>query len=207
MFQPWFVELISVLSDIVVGISAVVAIIAGIFGFKKWRAELMAKAKLEVARKVAVLAQKFRDEFNWVRSPFTYGGEFAERQKGDYETNEEDQVNDEYFARTNRLRSLQETVRDLRVARWEAELILDEGIGKLIEPIEGAFRELSKAIREYFSMRLDWSTSNRRDLGWDDERHQSHFKTVYGMTDDEIGESVDAAVNALLEELKRYIKR
>jgi len=207
MFQPCFVDLISVLSEIVVGISAVVAIIAGIFGFRKWRTELRDKVGLELALKIALLAQEFRDKFNWVRNPLTYRSEIAERQKGDHETNERDWKKDAYFAKANRLRSLQETVTNLRVARWEAELILDEGIGKLIEPIEGAFRELSKAINEYFSFQLEASTRTRREAGWDSTRDRSVYLTVYSMPGDEFGESVDDAVNALLEELKRHIKR
>lgn len=206
MFQPWFVELISVLSEIVVGICAVVAIIAGIFGFKKWRTELVAKAKLEVARKVAVLAQKFEDEFGFARSAIILPGECAERPKGKDEKSWEASLYDEYFARANRLETVGETWRSLRQARWEAEVTLDEGVGELIDHIEKPLVELYSALPEYFKMHLEKAGGHQEKPGWDSNRYVSLNRIVYAGGDDEFGKSVDAVVNALLEELKRYTK-
>ena len=55
MFQPWFVELIGVLSDICVGISAIVVAVLGFIGLRQWRKELTGKSKFDIARRMAIL--------------------------------------------------------------------------------------------------------------------------------------------------------
>ena len=62
MFQPWFVELIGVLSDICVGISAIVVAVLGFIGLRQWRKELTGKSKFDIARRMAILSFRFRDE-------------------------------------------------------------------------------------------------------------------------------------------------
>lgn len=206
MFQPWFVELVSVLSDCLVGLSALILACIGIIGLTQWRTELTGKTKFEVARKMALLAFQFRDEFRQARNPFTFPGESADRQRNDSETREEAQVLDEYFARRKRLRPLQETLKNLHAASWEAEVILDENIGKLIRPVEGAFKELFAAIEVYFQMQLEGVRGGRRHPEPDHVWLQSQFEQVYGTGDDEVSQSIDAAVNALVEALKTHTK-
>jgi len=206
MFQPWFKELVSVLSDVFVGASALIVAGVAFCGLRQWRAELMAKAKLEVARKVAVLAQKFKLEFDWARYAFVYPGECAERPKGKDEKSWEASHRDEYFARMNRVETVGETWRSLRQARWEAGVTLDEGVGELIDRIEKPFRELYFAIPAYFKMHLEKAGSHQEKPGWDSNRYGSLNRIVYAGGDDEFGKSVGAVINALLEELKRYTK-
>jgi len=43
MFQPWFVELIAIISDIVVSLSALIVAVLGIIGLYQWRRELTGK--------------------------------------------------------------------------------------------------------------------------------------------------------------------
>jgi len=48
IFEPWFVQLISVISDATVGLSAVAVAIIAFVGLKQWRFELIGRAKFEV---------------------------------------------------------------------------------------------------------------------------------------------------------------
>jgi len=54
MFQPWFVELIAIISDIVVSLSALIVAVLGIIGLYQWRRELTGKVKFKIARKMSV---------------------------------------------------------------------------------------------------------------------------------------------------------
>lgn len=78
MFQPWFVEFVRVLSDIVVGLSAAAVAIAGVSGLYQWRAELKGRTKYELACRMVILAFQFRDEYKRARNPFTFPGESAD---------------------------------------------------------------------------------------------------------------------------------
>jgi hypothetical protein len=201
---PTFAESISVISNTLVGLSAVAVAIIGFIGLKQWRAELTGKTKFDSARKMAVLTFQYRDEFKRARNPFTFSGESAERQKGANETPDETNLLDEYFARRKRLAPLQETLRQLYEASWEAEILLDKDINMAIIPLENSFKELFASMEAYFQTRI--SQAKRKGQNINDEWLQPHYKNVYGTADDEISKSIDTAANALVERLKSYIK-
>ena len=95
MFEPWFVELISILSNAFIGLSALAVAVIGFVGLRQWRAELTGKTKFDIARKLAILAFQYRDEYKRARNPFTFPGEWSERQKGENEAADEANVLDE----------------------------------------------------------------------------------------------------------------
>ncbi len=55
-------------------------------------------------------------------------------------------------------------------------------------------------------MQLEEARGRQREPGWESNRSESLNRIVYAGGDDEFEKSVDAVVNALLEELKRYTK-
>jgi len=204
MLPSYLVETISVVSDAFVALSALAVAIIGFIGLRQWREELTGKAKFEVARKIVTLSFQFRDEFGRARSPLTFGGEAAERPKFGGETEEETQLLDECFARKKRLEPLQESMRKLREASWEAEIVLSEDVGKLLQPFEHAFIELWSAIEAYFSTQLKRAKSGQRNSQLDDGL-KSQQAIIYGI-DDKPSRAVDASVTALLRKLKAYVK-
>jgi hypothetical protein len=205
MFQPWFVDLISVLSNIFVGLSALAVAIIGFVGLRQWRAELTGRTKFEIARKIAVLAFQYRDEYKRARNPFTFPGEWSERQKAENETIEESSVLDEYFARRKRLSPLQEILRQMYEVSWEAEVLLDKNIGKSITPFEDSFKELFTSTEAYFHTLYN-QVKRKQGRDMNDEWLQNHYEVVYGTAEDQISKTVDIAANALVEKLKGYIK-
>jgi hypothetical protein len=205
MFAPWFVELISVLSNAFVGLSALAVAIIGLVGLRQWRAELTGKTKFDVARKMARLAFQYRDEYKRARNPFTFTGESSERQKDAGETPDETNILDEYFARRKRLSPPQETLRQLYEVSWEAEILLDKNIGKAISPLEDSFKELFSSMEAYFHTRYN-QAKHKQGYDMSEEWLQNHYKVVYGTADDEYSKKVDNATSAIVEKLKVYIK-
>lgn len=205
MIEPWLTELISVLSNALVGLSALAVAIIGLIGLRQWRAELTGKTKFDIARKMAILAFQYRDEYKRARNPFTFSGESSERQKAENETADETNILDEYFARKKRIAPLQETLRQLYEASWEAEILLDKNISKAISPLEDSFKELFASMETYFHTRYNQA---KHKQGYDNTEGvlQNHFKIVYGTADDEISKIIDVATNALVGKLKSYIK-
>jgi hypothetical protein len=98
MFQSWFVEPVSLLSNICVGVSAIVVAGVSVYGIWQWQRELKGRSKFEIAKKMTLLAFQFQDELRTARSPATFLGESAERKKGDNETPGERHTRDEHFA-------------------------------------------------------------------------------------------------------------
>ena len=83
-FQEWLVQLISMFSNILLGIAAIM----GIIGLRHWRSELIGKTKFDIARKMMGLAYKFRDEFAAARRP-AFPGYSAGRIRQEGETQEQ----------------------------------------------------------------------------------------------------------------------
>ena len=203
MIPSLYVELVSFLKDILIGLSALTAAIIGIIGLRQWRAELKGKTKFETARKLALLSFEFRDKFKSARAPLTFASESAQRQKGDNETPEEAQLLDEYFAREKRLKPLQETLKKLNIANWEAEIILNEN--NLIQSLNDAFITLLASTHTYFDTKIKQVRSPLRGPVQEEAWLQSHHKIIYGI-EDEFSQSIDDAVNTLTQKLRRYIK-
>lgn len=212
-FQPWFVQLISVLSDLFVGLSAVGVAILACWGLKQWRVELEGKVRFEIARRMVSLAFQFRDEFKRARSGEKFFGKSSERQKGDDETPEKARLLNKHFRRRKGLEPLQETLRKLYESAWETEAITDENVSKFIEPLENTYKRLDRAVTIYFSTKLKLQSERQenqveytfRDFIIESDELESYRSIIYSSDDDEMSQSVDAAVNTLAEELKKLI--
>jgi len=125
-------ELISMISNIVVALSALIVALVAFIGLRTWRKELTGKAKFEVARNVMSLALKLNAGFKAARDIFTFSGEYVGRSRQENETSGVSQVLDEWYARSNRLKPLQENLIKIQEASWEAEILLEEYSSKLI---------------------------------------------------------------------------
>jgi len=203
MFAPWFIELVSVLSNVCVGISALAVTIISFVGLQQWRRELTGKTKFDVAHRMAVLANRYRDEYKKARNPFTFPGESSKREKGENETHNETDILDEYFARQGRLTPLQDILRQLYEISWEAEILLDKNINRAIVPLEDSFKKLYSSIQAYFFTRYELIRRNH-DFN-NDESMQNYYKVIYGY-DDEISDEVEIATSAIVNKMKSYLK-
>lgn len=197
-------EIVSVVSDAFVALSAFVVAVLGVVGVWQWRKELTGKARFETARKLALLSLQFRDKFRRARSPFTFPGESTDRLRNDSKSEEENRLLDEFFARRERIEFLGETLVKLQVAGWEAEIILGEDIGELLQPFERGFADLWTTTEAYFRTQLERARSGQKNPETDDWLKSQHAM-IYGVND-EPSRTIDAAVDALLSKLKTYVK-
>jgi len=201
-------ELVSLLSDIAIGVSAVIVASLAVFGLRTWRRELTGKAKFDVARNVMLLGFKLRDDFQWATSPFTSSGESVGRSRRENESSNESTVLNEWYARQRRLQPLVEDLQKLQTAGWEAEILLGEDSGKSVSEAIGIFRhnyaELVRAIEDYFEERYKDArgASENIDQGW----LKGLRKTVYSIPGRGLLKQTDEATAELASTLKAYVK-
>ena len=205
MFQDWFIEGVSTISNVIIGLSAIAVAAIGFAGLQQWRRELRGKSRFELARRIAVIAFDFRDRFHTARNPFTFAGEYADRTRAPDETPQATNVLDEWHARGKRLEELRTAGRLLHEASWEASVLLDEEVTQLILPLENSLRDLSVSFQTYFQSQM--MNANRphapaRDQEW----LQPHHRTVYGTSDDPIAMNVDQGVEDLVKNVRKYIR-
>ena len=199
--------MVSLVSDIAVGISALIVAGVAIVGLRTWRKEMTGKAKFDIARNCMLLAYKLKADFEWARFIMTSSQESADRQPQEDESPRLSRVLDEWYAKSRRLQPLSENLRALQESGWEAEIVLGVDAGKqvsdAIKAIRQRYGELSAAITSYFE-------EKRRKT----ENHEVEVKPdwlmelrrlVYSSGEDDFSKQIDDAVDQLASALKPYV--
>jgi len=201
-------ELVSLVSDIALGISAVVVAVVAFFGLRTWRKELTGKAKFDVARNVMLLGFKLRENFKWARNPGGWSWEYANRTRQENESPELSAVLDQWYAKNQRLQLLVENLQKLEEAAWEAEILLNEDSGKCVQEAFNTYRssyaELSSAIYSYFETRHDEAIG--QDVRQRQEEQKELKKEIYSAARDDFSKRIDQATEQLATALKTYVK-
>lgn len=206
MFQPWFVEIMQVISNVAVTITSIIVAIVAVIGLSQWQRELKGKARFDVIKRLTYSAYEFRDQYNRARSMWTDGSESYSRLKNNDETKKETLYRNEYFARSQRILPLQKTLRDMYQSSWEGEILFEDiEIGKLIKPFEKAFKDLNIAIGTYFSRYIERSMKDAEvpseDKAWLKEDHE----VIYGHHDDKHSKHIDKVLEDFISELKPLV--
>jgi hypothetical protein len=202
------VSLVSLISDIVVGVSALGVAVIACFGLQTWRKELTGKAKFALARDVMLLGLKLKAHFEWARNLFTHSTESADRSRQESETPGVSQVLDEWYARASRLKPLQENLIKVQEASWEAQILLSKDSSNSVSEAVAVYRrnlaELSTAISSYFDTRRHEAVTGipYKDQDWLEKLH----KTIYGEPEDNFSKQIDKATTKLESALQAYVK-
>ena len=154
------------------------------YGVGQWRAELRGRVKLGLSTRLGKSASRFEAIFRDLRA--SLGDPWEDRKTA-----------------AESIKPLHETYVGLMEAKWEAEIVMSNGIYELIESIAKEYRALRAAIDDHFYQREhpDSVTRTPEDLIEDRER----TKLMYGDPDDDKGKALKGLVNQLKEELKREL--
>jgi len=202
------VDIISIIKDIFLGLSAIAIAVLAWLGLKTWRRELTGKAKFETARNMMHIGYKLKADLEFVRNPFTYSYESADRTKQSEESDNESQVLDEWHAKSKRLNPVTESLNKLIELQWESEILLDEhdvqSIKEAVQSFRESYAELSSAISSYFDTTYKQARARQpyKDQEWLKELHH----TIYSVGEDDLSKKVDEATEKLSSALKQYVK-
>jgi len=201
-------EQISLISDIVVGVSAVFVAGVAFFGLQTWRKELTGKAKFEIARNTTLLSSRLKAEFQDAVNIFTSSAESIGRVKSESETPEESQVLNEWYARGHHLQPLSDDLRKFIELSWESEVVLGEVAGaqvsETLKIYRKSFAELSSAIYSYFETRRHEVVSNRPYENQDWLNNLHHI--IYQLPDSDYLKNIESINEELASVLKRYVR-
>ena len=199
--QECFLKATGIINNIIVALSAVTVSIIGLLGLRQWRKVLKGKTQFDLARRLALLAFEFKDQFHATRNVGTFRGEYTNRKRDEKESKEEKSNLDEWYARRKRMESLHDIVKKLHEASWEASILFDKKAPQLIQPLEASYKDLLVSFQTYFNFQIKPDRFNQ-DADW----FKKHHYKVYGWPGDEIGKHVDSAVQTFVEYLSTYIK-
>lgn len=203
-----FAETVSVIKDIIIGLSAIAVAWFAWLGLKTWRKELTGKARFETARNMMRAAFKLKGDFEWARNPLTRSFEWEDRQKKSEESLEESEVLNNWHAKIQRLNSVVESLNKIIELGWEAKVLVDEAqeqtIDEAVKSLKESYADLSSATAEYFDGRLQEVRSG--ELLRDREFMKEMNHKIYHAGEDEFSKKVNEAVEKLSSALKQYVK-
>ncbi len=208
MFQPWFVELVSVLNSIVGAVIGIALLGLAVYGYNQWRTEVRGQAQFKLASKMVKLASQFKDEFERARFFITTKDERAKRAKSVDEMPEQTRILDERDARVNRMGVSYKIFGKLEEAVWEADVILGEEASKLIQPLRREWMNLFDAAFYYFEEELRNLREPNTRTPKIEARQKELWNIIYNTRfgEDEVARRVENTVNNLKEYLKKFLK-
>jgi len=202
------VNMISMVSDIVLGISAIAVAFVAMIGLSTWRRELAGKAIFEASKKMMGFVYKIVDGYQWTASLMTYSTESIDRTRQPGESDAVKLVLDEWYAKSKRLESVLKNYNELAEANWEVKTILGQEAAKNIEErlvlIRKEIVNLSTAIYSYFEIGQQEAESghNTRNTEFKEEMR----KIVYQSPDSEEFKKLNVLVGDIDRELSPYLR-
>ena len=201
-------SIISIIKDILLGLSAISVALFAWFGLKTWRKELTGKAKFETARNMMHTGLELKANLEWVRHPLLRSNEYTDRIVKAEETAPETAVLNNWYAKNIRLNPAVESRNKIINIQWEAETLLDESsvisIKEAIQSFRESYANLSTAIEEYFDIQLD---AARTGVPYNDQDYlKALSKIIYSAQNDDFSKKVDEALDKLSSALKQYVK-
>ena len=201
-------DILSIVRDVVLGLSAIAVAFFAWLGLKTWRRELTGRARFETARNMMRIGFELKDNFGLVRHISTKSYEYADRTTQAEESDAESQVLNEWHVKTKRLNSVVESLKKIIEVQWEAEILLNEisvqSIKEAIQSYRESYGDLSSAIETYFEIRYD--EARTKELYQNQEWLRGLKKTIYSAANDEFSQKVDEATDKLSYALKQYVK-
>ena len=199
--------MISDISNIIVGVSAVVVAVVAVFGLNSWRKEIVGKSKYDLAKRLMLLVNRLEDEFGWARFSLSESGEYLERPRPPDEPAAITPIRNEWFLRKHRIQPLKKDMLELHEANWEAQTILDEDTSKVVgdgvKRLSASLADLDTSVDYYFEAKEEEARGISTNV--DSEWLAGLRKTIYGRANDDFSRQINEVVIKFGSALKKYL--
>lgn len=203
-----FAEIVGMLSDVAVGMAAVVAAYVAWRGLKTWKEQLSGTTEYELARRVLRALYTHRNAINGVRHPFMSVEEMPEPEDAGEMSREQVRhhgIAKAYQARWDRVMAAR---RELDAELLEAEVLWGAELGSRFKAIDALERELFVAVGTHVQQHDPALHARRREAL--ERRAATRRDVLFGNFDDGpdpyLSEYV-AAVRAIEDYLRPHLRR
>jgi hypothetical protein len=199
-----FQAYVTLIKDIVTGLSALTAAIIAIVGLQAWKKQLMGKTEYELAQKYLRAVYKIREALAWVRNPYQGPTEIAQAMtEAKFEnisiSNPSFPVKSTIAVYQKRFQKVTEAFLDLDAIMLEAEALWGEGVREHIKSLQKHSYKLFIVVQAYIS-------DMERNAPYNAEKDKERMATMYAITD---GSGEDTFTNEVKETIKKiesYLK-
>ena len=186
----------------ITAISVVIAALSFVAGISAWKREFVGKRRIELAESVLALFYEAEDAIREIRSPFAGLDEGKTRQRGQNESEEVSSLLDQAYVVFERYQKREQLFSQLKATRYRFMAAFGADASKPWGELDGAVRKILVAARmlgTYY-----WPRQGRVAMSEDEfKRHleemHRHEAVFWSVGDDEIAESVHAAISQVEE--------
>ena len=170
--------------DILISVGAFATGAAAVYGVGSWRAELKGRAKLDLATRLGKTASRFECLLGDLR--FVTAAHW-----------------DTWKSSMEITKPLHETYIQLMEDKWEAQILMSNGISELLESIAVRYRQLMAAVEEHFFRREhpDMMPDTKEDI----VKEHELMSWLYGGPRDEKAKELKSLLKQLIAELRKEI--
>jgi hypothetical protein len=196
--------LVTLIKDIITGLSALTAAIIAILGLQAWKKQLKGKTEYELAQKFLRAVYKIRETLASVRNPFQSAAEISQAMK---EANiEELPVNDsryrprsEMAVYQKRFQKVTEAFLELESIMLEAETLWGEGVREYIKALRNHTANLFLAIQMHIS-------DMENNAPYNEEKYNNRMEIMYAITDNSREDPFANALKQTIKEIEDFLK-
>lgn len=172
---------VTLVKDIITGLSALTAAIIAILGLHAWKKQLKGKNEYELAQKYLKAVYKIREALAWVRNPYQSAIEISEAMKEANFINVSFkdptyQVKSAKAVYQKRFRKVTETFLDLESIMLEAETLWGNSVREHINLLQKHSFSLSMTIQMHIS-------DMEHNAPYDEENERKRMAIMYAITD------------------------
>lgn len=196
----------SLIAEYISALATAAAVVVGSSGLWVWRQKLTGETEHELARRLLTAVYKVRERIKAARSPMITGGEFeAATEEADIEEVQRERgvgYTDEATRAVydRRWRHVSDAMTEVNVEALEAEAVWGEEARDALQPLRDCFGELFALMKQH----VRYTTQDRVR---DQERAREIQERFWGIGDeDELGDQLDEAVDAVDELARPYLK-
>jgi hypothetical protein len=195
---------VTLIKDIITGLSALTAAIIAILGLQAWKKQLKGKTEYELAQKFLRAVYKIREALAYVRNPFQSAAEISQAMK---EANiDELPVNDsryrprsEMAVYQKRFQKVTEAFLELESIMLEAETLWGEGVREYIKSLRNHTSNLFIAIQMYIS-------DMEHNVPYNEEKYNKRMEIMYAITDNSREDPFANALKKTIKEIEDFLK-
>ncbi len=196
---------VTLIKDVITGLSAITAAVIAILGLQAWKKQLKGKTEYELAQRLLRATYKVREAFAWVRNPFQSAAEISNAMKdsnieGDPINNPKVRAQSEGAVYEKRWQKVQEAFVELESVLLEAEAIWGQTVRDNLKPLQTCASTLAINIKTHLR------NIEKPPRNYDPEAEKKIDDIIYGWSGDSENNSFSKEINSAVSKMENFLR-
>jgi hypothetical protein len=196
---------VTLIKDIITGLSALVAASIAILGLQAWKKQLKGKTEYELAQRLLRAIYKVREALAVVRNPFQSAAEIAAAMKessieGDIINNPTIRAQSERAVYEKRWQKVQEAFVDVESTLLEAEAIWGQPVKDSVKPLQDCISTLAINIKKHLR------NIEKQPRNFDSQEEEKIDDIIYGFSGDSDNNLFSKEINTAVSKMESFLR-